>query len=142
MERGELNRSDAREVTMKRIVIGLLMFSVVGGSLRAQRRGAEGITLVPNPRPFAIAMDDADLQWYRMGSSVEARRGTPVGSGGVISAEMLKIPEPALREMQKFLKDFQAGKLDDSVKHVAKAIKIYPQWAAAHHTLAQTYARM
>src|SRR5690349_17595007 len=44
--------------------------------------------------------------------------------------------------MQKFFKDFDDGKLEDSIKHISKAIKIYPRWAAAHHNLGQTYARM
>lgn len=61
---------------------------------------------------------------------------------GMVSVDALKIPEAAANEMQKFTKAFNAGKLDDSVKHISKAIKIYPQWAAAHHDLGQTYARM
>jgi tetratricopeptide (TPR) repeat protein len=60
----------------------------------------------------------------------------------MVSVEMLKVPGAAIKEMQKFFKDYDAGKLDDSVKHVSKAIEIYPQWAVAHHNLGQTYARM
>jgi tetratricopeptide (TPR) repeat protein len=62
--------------------------------------------------------------------------------GGMVSVEHLKVPESAMKEMRKFFKDFDAGKLDDSVKHASKAIELYPQWSVAHHNLGQTYARM
>jgi tetratricopeptide (TPR) repeat protein len=122
---------------MKRvIVVGLLMLITCGFG-QAQRR-AEGAN--PNARAYPITNDSAQLQWYLMSGSTSHSRGS--ANGGVVSAEFLKIPEPALREMQRFFKDFDEGKLEDSIKHISKAIKIYPTWAAAHHNLGQTYARM
>src|SRR5262249_9807500 len=53
-----------------------------------------------------------------------------------------KVPGAAAKEMQRFFKDFNAGKLEDSVKHISKALEVYPQWGAAHYNLGQTYARM
>src|SRR4030095_7578361 len=90
------------------------------------------------------ATDSTPLQWYILsGASGRPIGETAVGApGGAVSVDTLKVPGAAMKEMQKFLKDFEAGKLDDSVKHASKAIEIYPQWAAAHHNLGQTYARM
>jgi len=123
---------------MKRwIVVGLLTLVTCGYGM-AQRRVVDGSS--SNGRGYAITNDSAQLQWYLMSSSTN--RSAADVPRGIVSAEFLKIPEPALREMQKFFKDFDDGKLEDSIKHVSKAIKIYPQWAAAHHNLGQTYARM
>ena len=123
---------------MKRwIVVGLLTQITCGYAL-AQRHTVDGAN--PNGRGYAITNESAQLQWYM--SSGTMSRSASNARGGIVSAEFLKIPEPALREMQKFFKDFDDGKLQDSIKHISKAIKIYPQWAAAHHNLAQTYARM
>jgi tetratricopeptide (TPR) repeat protein len=71
-----------------------------------------------------------------------AARSSGAAAGGIVSVDTLKVPEPAIKEMQKFFKDFDAGRLDSAVKHLAKAINAYPGWATAHHNLGQTYARM
>jgi tetratricopeptide (TPR) repeat protein len=135
---GNVARRMPREVAMKRwIVVGVLTQIACGYGL-AQRHTVEGAN--PNARGYAITNESAQLQWYM--SSGTMSRSVSNARGGIVSAEFLKIPEPALREMQKFFKDFDDGKLQDSIKHISKAIKIYPQWAAAHHNLAQTYARM
>jgi len=123
---------------MKRwIVVGLLTLVTCGYGM-AQRRVVDGSS--SNGRGYAITNDSAQLQWYLMSSSTN--RSAADVPRGIVSAEFLKIPEPALREMQKFFKDFDEGKFEDSIKHISKAIKIYPPWAAAHHNLGQTYARM
>jgi len=79
-----------------------------------------------------------------MSGMVGSSTGESAGDapGGMVSVEHLKVPESAMKEMRKFFKDFDAGKLDDSVKHASKAIELYPQWSVAHHNLGQTYARM
>jgi len=105
---------------------------------QAQRRPAD--VMNAEAKPYPISTEGSQLQWFLMSGAIG--RPATTAPGGMVSTEMLKIPEPAIKEMQKFLKDFQAGKLDDSVKHATKAIKIYPGWAAAHHNLGQTYARM
>jgi tetratricopeptide (TPR) repeat protein len=68
--------------------------------------------------------------------------GAPGAPGGTVSVDALRVPPAAVREMQQFQKDYSGGKLADSAKHLQKAIRIYPQWAAAHQNLGQTYARM
>jgi len=122
---------------MKRlIVVGLLMLMTCGYAT-AQRRTE---SMNPNGRGYAVMNESAQLEWYPMTGLTSRSAANPYG--GIVSAETLKVPEPASREMQKFFKDFDDGKLKDSIKHISKAIKIYPQWAAAHHNLGQTYARM
>ena len=123
---------------MKRMACGVLMLMVCSAPGWGQRRLDD---VSPKPRQLA---DSTQLQWYMWPGTM----GRPTGanaagaSGGAVSVETLKVPGAAMKEMQKFLKDFDAGKLDDSVKHVSKAIEIYPQWAAAHYNLGQTFARM
>jgi len=98
----------------------------------------------PRPRQTgANTAEAAQLQWLMMGTgrnSIGTNAG--VAPGGIVSVDALKVPSAAIKEMQKFFKDFDAGKLDSSVRHLTKAIEIHPEWAAAHHTLGQTYARM
>jgi tetratricopeptide (TPR) repeat protein len=126
---------------MKRVACGVLVLMVCGASGWAQRRADE---VGPAPRQSPMSTDSTSLQWFLLGESVGRANpanaaGTPVGA---VSVDTLKIPEAAINEMRKFFKDFDAGKLDDSVKHASKAIEIYPRWAAAHHNLGQTFARM
>ena len=63
-------------------------------------------------------------------------------AGSTVSVDTLQIPEAALKEMREFQKDFDEGKIDEAAKHAQKALKISPQWAAAHQDLGQSYARM
>jgi len=88
--------------------------------------------------------DISRLQWLMLSGAVgsSTAESGAVPAGGTVSVEHLKVPGPAVKEMQRFFKDFDAGKLNDSVKHALKAIEIYPQWSIAHHNLGQTYARM
>jgi len=131
---------------MKRMVCGVLVLMVCGASVWGQKRFDD---LSPSARQSPISTDSTRLQWLLLDGSI----GTPMGKrtaaanaagapGGTVSVEALKIPGAAIKEMQKFFKAFDAGKLDDSVKHAAKAIEIYPEWSIAHHNLGQTYARM
>jgi tetratricopeptide (TPR) repeat protein len=127
---------------MKRIAYGVLVLLVCGSSGRGQKRIDD---VSPKPRQMAPSTTDAaPLQWLMMSGVVGSSTGESanVAPGGIVSVEHLKIPESAVKEMRKFFKDFDAGKLDDSVKHASKAIAIYPQWSVAHHNLGQTYARM
>ena len=127
---------------MKRVACGVLVLLVCGSSGWGQRRTDDAGL---NPRQMAPATtDESRLKWLMMSGAVGSSSGesADVAPGGIVSVENLKIPEPAVKEMRKFFKDFDAGKLDDSVKHASKAIEIYPQWSVAHHNLGQTYARM
>jgi tetratricopeptide (TPR) repeat protein len=102
------------------------------------QRAVDG--LAQRPRQIAPSTTEASqLQWMLMAGAARSSGAAP---GGTVSVDTLKVPEPAIKEMHKFLKDFDAGKLDSAVKHLSKAINAYPGWATAHHNLGQTYARM
>lgn len=127
---------------MNRIAYGVLVLLVCGSSGWGQK-GTKDVS--QRPRQMAPATTDAStLRWLMMSGAVGTSTGerTDVALGGTVSVEALRVPESAVKEMQKFFKDFDAGKLDGSVKHASKAIEIHPQWWVAHHNLAQTYARM
>lgn len=104
------------------------------------QRSVEGLSSKPR-QTATTATEASELQLM-----MAARTGTGTYAGdvpgGIVSVDTLKVPESAIKEMQKFFKDFDAGKLDNAIKHVSKAITAYPGWAAAHHNLGQTYARM
>jgi tetratricopeptide (TPR) repeat protein len=134
---------------MKRMACGVLVLMVCGTSGWGQRRVERVEDVGATPRQSPMATDSTRLQWLLLsgsvGSPMPARAAAANAAGvpgGTVSVEALKVPNAAIKEMQKFFKDFKAGKLEDSVKHAAKAIEIYPQWSTAHHNLGQTYARM
>jgi len=104
-------------------------------------------------RQFSSLSDPTQLQWFMLTNhgGLPVPSSTAAGSGGAngasasgstVSVSTLQIPDAAMKEMLQFQTSFDAGKLEDSAKHLQKAIRIYPQWAAAHYNLGQTYARM
>jgi tetratricopeptide (TPR) repeat protein len=127
---------------MKRTVCVALALLCSCASGWAQR-SVDGLS--PRPRQTApMTAEASELQWMmatRAGSSASGALAVDAPAA-IVSVDTLKVPESAVNEMQKFFKDFSAGKLDNAVKHLSKAITVYPGWAAAHHNLGQTYARM
>src|SRR5262245_24900898 len=119
---------------MKRMVYGVLVLSACALPAWGQRRFEDGGN--PRARQVMPASTDATrLQWLMLSGDVgtAAEGSADVAAAGTVSVSALKVPGAAIKEMQKFFKDFEAGKLEDSIKHASKAIQIYPQWAAAHH---------
>jgi tetratricopeptide (TPR) repeat protein len=134
--------SGAREATMKRTVCAALFLLCSCASVRAQR-SVDGLS--SRPRQISpMATEASELQWMMAARAENSLAGAYPGDapGGIVSVDTLKVPDSAIKEMQRFFKDFDAGKLDSAVKHLSKAITVYPGWAAAHHNLGQTYARM
>ena len=106
------------------------------------QRSVEGLSPKPG-QTIPVATEASELQWMMATRAASATGGYAGDApGGIVSVDTLKVPESAIKEMQKFFKDFEAGKLDNAVKHLSKAITVYPGWATAHHNLGQTYARM
>lgn len=122
---------------MKKMACGLLAMLALGICVQAQRRLVDG-RVDPRVNQFPQLPDTTQLQW--MMSPETASR--PNAAGGTVSVSELKIPDGAVREMQKFEKSFHAGQLEDAAKHMEKAIKIYPDLPAEHHNLGLCYARM
>jgi len=134
--------SGAREATMKRMVCAALFLLCSCASVRAQR-SVDGLSARPR-QTSPMATETSELQWMMAARAESSLAGANPGDapGGIVSVDALKVPDSAIKEMQRFFKDFDAGKLDGAVKHLSKAITVYPGWAAAHHNLGQTYARM
>lgn len=125
---------------MKRIACGVLVMMVCAVPGRAQRRVDDSGS---TPRLRVPATTEASyLQWMMLPGRAESAGGNAAAPGGIVSVETLKVPDAAMKEMRKFLKEFDAGKLDNSIKHLSKALEIYPEWATAHYNMGQTHARM
>lgn len=125
---------------MKRIACGVLALMVFAAPGWAQKRGEDSGS---TPRLRVPATTEASyLQWMMLSGNVESTGRNAGVPGGIVSVETLKVPGAAMKEMRKFLKEFDEGKLDSSMKHLSKAIEIYPEWAVAHYNMGQTHARM
>ena len=128
---------------MKRIACGflaLLTFVAKPAPAQGQRR-MDGDSA--GWRPYALASQPTALQWMMLnGSTSQPVPGATGAPNGTVSATSLAVPEAARKEMREFAKDFDAGRLEESAKHGEKALRISPDWAAAHHDLGQCYARM
>lgn len=131
---------------MKRFACLLLVVGACGSSGFAQRR------ILDTPatqRQYAGLNDTTQLQLFNMVGVLDPRQ--PAGNaampggkanGNTVSVSALQVPQAAMSEMVKFQEQYNAGKLEEGIKHLQKAIKIYPQWAVAHHDLGQCYARL
>lgn len=64
-----------------------------------------------------------------------------VSSNSTVSIEDLKVPAAAQKELARFQHRFQTGNLPEAVKHLEKAVTIYPQIASAHQNLGVCYLR-
>jgi len=127
---------------MQRAGCGLLAVLVLGMPALAQQRRMERIETTTSA-PTMPLTDSAEWKWMLWNGANAARNaGAPTAPHGTVSVDTLRIPDAAMKEMQQFLKEFDAGKLPESVKHLEKALRIYPQWPGAHFNLGQTYARM
>jgi len=134
---------------MKRFACLLLVLGACGVSGFAQRR----IVDTPATQRQYVTLSDStqlqQLQLYYMVGVLDPRSPGPNAAlpggnsaGNTISVNALQVPPAAMSEMLKFQEQYNAGKLPEGIKHLQKAIKIYPQWAVAHHDLGQCYARL
>lgn len=85
-----------------------------------------------------------DSGWFVGGSS----DGNPPGGSAdaardrdTVSVVELKIPSRAIREIERSQKSYEAGKLQDSIDHLRKALQIYPKYAEAHNVLGLRYVQ-
>jgi tetratricopeptide (TPR) repeat protein len=66
---------------------------------------------------------------------------TPKGDG-TVSVTALKIPEKAMKEIQRSDKAFLSGDVRGSAEHLEKALEIYPNLAVVHNALGARYAEL
>jgi len=64
-----------------------------------------------------------------------------VPSVGTVSVTELRLPTAALKELRIYQRYFGSGDMQNSAKHLEKAIRIYPALPAAHHNLGVCYLR-
>src|SRR5262249_45180272 len=58
-----------------------------------------------------------------------------------VSITALRLPAAALKELRIYQQYFGSGDLQNSARHLEKAIRIYPALPAAHHNLGVCYLR-
>lgn len=63
-------------------------------------------------------------------------------SGATVSVDELKLSSAARKEWTRFQQSLNAGNLQESVKHLSKAVQIDPRIAAAHQNLGACYVRL
>ena len=139
---------------MKRTAYGLVVMLACVSAVQGQQRIDRNAAF----RQYATASDPSQMMLFMMtGSTLGSKSPTLNGTAGngndsgangggaaanTVSVDTLQIPEAALKEMHEFQKKFDEGKLDEATRHAEKALKISPQWAAAHQDLGQSFARM
>jgi len=62
--------------------------------------------------------------------------------GGTVSVDQLRIPKAALKEIDAYLHKLADGKVEESARHLEKALQIYPNLPAAHYNLGLCYAKL
>jgi tetratricopeptide (TPR) repeat protein len=68
---------------------------------------------------------------------------TPPSKGtGTVSVDALKIPDKAMKEIQRADKAFLSGDVQGSAEHLEKALEIYPNLAVGHNALGARYAEL
>jgi tetratricopeptide (TPR) repeat protein len=63
-------------------------------------------------------------------------------ANGTVSVAALKIPEKAMKEVQRSDKAFLSGDVQGSAEHLEKALEIYPNMAVVHNALGARYAEL
>jgi tetratricopeptide (TPR) repeat protein len=126
---------------MQRIACGFFaMLTLVAQAARGQ--GQQHLDAnAPGWRQSSFGDDSVRMRWM-MTNETSAQPLLASAPAGKVSVNTLEIPEAARKEMHECVRNFEAGKLEDSIKHAEKALRISPQWAGAHQDLGQIYARL
>jgi len=75
--------------------------------------------------------------------SLPRTAGRPtVSMGPTISVDEMRVPVAARKELRLFQRSFQSDNIQDSAKHLERALQIYPQNALAHQYLGVCYFRL
>lgn len=110
--------------------MGAQMGSRTSQTTRTQLWNCEIRVLHPGYSAGSVSLAGRDFSMpVSLGTIPLHRIGT--GKGTSISATSLQAPENARKEYDKARDEFSKKKLEDADKHLAKAIELYPQYAAA-----------
>jgi predicted Zn-dependent protease len=122
-----------------------------GGTIQQAFTDPEGRASfsVPNGKTYQVKVSGSEIEstssqfdvntgetFHNESIAVKVRMGDGKGApGGVVSASMLNVPEKALNEFHKGMKDMDAKKLEDAKKHFIKATEIYPKYDWAFNNI-------
>ncbi len=93
------------------------------------------VELIGNPRGYATL----ELKPIPKEAPPESHASAPAGGPILVSVLDLNIPENARQEFEKGQSALKENKLDDSVSHLRKAIKLYANYPEAFHMLGEAY---
>ena len=117
-------------------VLGLATVLLLASSVRSQNHTVTPYDTRDTPLPDLIS----PTVWP---PSLPRTAGRPtVSTGPTISVDEMRVPSAARKELKLFQRSFQSDNIQDSVKHLEKAIQIYPQNALAHQYLGLCYFRL
>jgi tetratricopeptide (TPR) repeat protein len=85
----------------------------------------------PGQVPRDLFLEDPEM--FINTGPVQKAPGTP--AGGTVSVNELKLPDKALKELQRSDKALRAGDMRESAEHLEKALAIYPNLPYAHNQL-------
>jgi tetratricopeptide (TPR) repeat protein len=85
----------------------------------------------PGQVPRDLFLEDPEM--FINNGTVQKGPGTPLG--GTVSVNELKLPDKAVKELQRSDKALRAGDLRESAEHLEKALAIYPSLPYAHNQL-------
>ena len=113
---------------MRRTVWPLLLLAVTR-TLCAQTE--------PPPRPFVpMVADPFDSGRFAVDPT------HPPKPGETVSTRELLIPPRAMKELEHSQSAFLSGDVRASAKHLERALRIYPDYLAAHNTLGSRYVEL
>ena len=111
------------------------LFFVLVPALHAQR-------INPNSYPAGTPASNSSAPWIDAVPTQPAAAVHSTDSLKPVSVQQLRIPEKALKEIQRSQKAFEAGDLRASNDHLKKALRIYPDLTQAHFDLGGNYLRL
>jgi len=76
---------------------------------------------------------------FANGQQLNPRPSSP--SLGTVSVTELRLPKAALKELRVYQQYFDSGDMQNSARHLEKAIRIYPAIPGAYHNLGVCYLR-
>src|SRR5262245_4165974 len=76
---------------------------------------------------------------FAKGQQLNPQPGLP--AVGAVSVAELRLPTAALKELRIYQRYFGSGDMQNSARHLEKAIRLYPSIPAAHHNLGVCYLR-
>jgi len=95
---------------------------------------------IANVNSQTIISDDSE--WMRLKERPTDQPAPRSETGASVSAEELKVPDQAIKEVRLSDKALQAGNLRESTEHLERAVAIDPGVAAWHNGLGSRYSAL